>query len=117
MASTAHISGKPTDDFKFGAKKKNKDEGKSKSEASPRLVVLLQPREHDDDSAPLLPNHIPEVSHGVEQWPLCGDVGLGSSVVTLINQSISHTSEQNILTITQHEDVEGPKKKKNLPSK
>lgn len=91
MASTARISGKPTDNFKLGAKKKTKDGGESKSEGSPRLVVLLQPREHDDGSAPLLPNHVPEVPHGVQHGPLRGDVGLGSSIVTLINQSTSQS--------------------------
>lgn len=50
---------------------------------SPHLVVLLQPRNHDDDTAPLLPHHVPEVSHGVHHGPLGSDVGPGSPFVAL----------------------------------
>lgn len=58
---------------------------------SPNLIVLLQPREHDDDSAPLLPHHIPEVSHGVQQGSLRGDVGSWSSIVALINGPVNQS--------------------------
>ena len=49
----------------------------------PHLVVLLESGNHDDDATPLLPHHVPEVPHGVQHWPLGGDVGPGSPSVTL----------------------------------
>lgn len=50
---------------------------------SPYLVVLLEPGNHDDDAAPLLPHHVPEVPHSVNHRPLGGNVGPGSPSVTL----------------------------------
>lgn len=60
------------------------------------LVILLQSGNHDDDAAPLLPHHVPEISHSVQHRPLGGDVGMWSSFVTLryreeVNQSISQS--------------------------
>ena len=37
---------------------------------------LLQLGHHDDDGAPLLPDHPPEFAEGLRQRPLGGDVGV-----------------------------------------
>lgn len=42
---------------------------------SAHLVVLLQLGQHDDDAAPLLPHHVPEVPRRVQHRPLGGDEG------------------------------------------
>ncbi len=50
---------------------------------SPHLIVLLESSNHDDDAAPFLPHHVPEVPHSVQHRPLGGNVGLRSSFVSL----------------------------------
>lgn len=62
---------------------------------SPHLVVLLQSCNHDDDAAPLLPHHVPEVSHSVQHRPLGGDVGPLGSSVTLQDGESSSPSTHN----------------------
>ena len=39
------------------------------------VAVVLEPGEHDDDDTALLPDHLPEVSHGLAQRTLSHDVG------------------------------------------
>lgn len=53
------------------------------SGASHHLVVLLESGNHDDNAAPLLPHHIPEVPHSVHHRALGGDVGPLGPFVTL----------------------------------
>lgn len=62
---------------------RGRQEGERGGVVSPHLVVLLESGNHDDDAAPLLPHHVPEVPHSVQHRPLGGDVGPGSSFVTL----------------------------------
>lgn len=50
------------------------------------LVVLLQLGQHDDDAAPLLPHHVPEVTHRVQHRPLGGNEGPRTSSMALWSQ-------------------------------
>lgn len=38
--------------------------------------LLLQPRHHDHSGCALFPHHPPEITHGLGQGALCGNVGI-----------------------------------------
>lgn len=61
---------------------------------SHHLIVLLQSGNHNNDATPLLPNHVPEVTHGVQHRPLGGNIGPRSSFVALQEEHCisGHTS-------------------------
>lgn len=81
MANTARISEiKSTDTLSWNLTSRT---GKWREAGSTYLIVLLQFGEHDDDAAPLLPYHVPEVPHCVHHWPLGGDEGSLSSFIAL----------------------------------
>ena len=44
-------------------------------------AVVLEPREHHDDDAALLPDHLPEVGHGAGEGRLAHDVGRVAGIV------------------------------------
>lgn len=99
---SSHFWNQPHRHFedKSGIKDRTEERG---GVVSPHLVVLLESGDHDDDAAPLLPHHVPEVSNSVQHRPLGGDVGSRSSFITLrhrepqrggqtINQSINQST-------------------------
>ena len=78
---------------------------------SPYPGLLLQSGHHDDGVGPLFPHHPPEVTQGLRQRPLSGDVGIllpvavdvvGVDVVTAWNRCNKDINEASNRYITQY---------------
>ncbi len=69
------------------------------------ISIVLEPGEHHDDNTPLLPDHLPEVSHRLTKWSLAHNVGWISWIMVSLEKTQNFCSRYKQTykrTITYH---------------